>query len=106
MVLVTASSRAEACRLAEAIIRARAAACCNIIPNLRSFFYWQGQLNRSPEALLVIKTTRAKLPALRRLVTRLHSYTVPEIIAWPVGWGHQPYLRWVRGACGKRAGVS
>jgi periplasmic divalent cation tolerance protein len=95
VVLSTAASQKEAKRIAKALIEARLAACVNVVPRLESFFYWQGQLERASEALLVIKTDLKRLSGLKAKILKLHSYQVPEIIGWPIKWGSKPYLDWV-----------
>jgi len=51
---------------------------------------------RAKEYLLICKTTRQAWPRLRRLIRRIHTYSVPEIIAMPVVEGDAAYLNWVR----------
>lgn len=96
--LVTCGSRAEARRVARAVLTARAAACVNIVPGAESHYWWQGKLERAPEFLLIIKTTTAKCRAVIRLVKAAHSYAAPEIIFLPVAGGERRYLSWLRNA--------
>lgn len=91
---------AEAPRLARALVEARLAACVNVVPEVRSVYRWEGAVHDEAEALLVIKTTHAGLPALQDGVRRLHSYSTPEIIALPVVAGDPAYLAWVAAGVG------
>ncbi len=102
VVLVTSPTAAQARRLADALVRQRAAACVNLVPGIRSLFWWQGKVDQARETLLIIKTTRRRFEPLRRLVRRLHPYEVPEIIALPIGQGHPPYLRWIEKSVHRR----
>ena len=95
VVLVTCPTPAVGRRLARELVRLRLAACVNVLPGVESVFRWQGKVDRSREALLVIKTTRARLARLTRTVVALHPYDLPEVIALPLIAGHPPYLRWV-----------
>ena len=95
VVLVTCPTPAVGRRLARELVRLRLAACVNVLPGVESVFRWQGKVDRSREALLVIKTTRARFAALRRKVLSLHPYDLPEVIALPLAAGHPPYLRWI-----------
>jgi periplasmic divalent cation tolerance protein len=95
VVLVTTANRREAMRLAEAVVGKKLAACANLISVVTSIFRWKGQTQRSREALLIMKTTAHRYPALESLIRSMHSYEVPEIIALSVGKGLQPYLEWV-----------
>ena len=95
VVLITASSREEADRIARRLVEDRLAACVNIMPQMRSLFVWEHKLSQEEEVLLVVKSRRARFQQLAAAVKRLHSYSVPEIIALPVVMGSADYLRWV-----------
>ena len=95
VVLVTCPTPAVGRRLARELVRLRLAACVNVLPGVESVFRWRGKLDTSREALLLIKTTRARLTQLTRAVIALHPYDLPEVIALPVAGGHRPYLHWV-----------
>jgi periplasmic divalent cation tolerance protein len=94
VVYVTAPP-AEAETLAQVMVEQQVAACVNIIPMVRSIYRWKGEICNDGEALLVIKTTAARLQQLETLVVEHHPYEVPEIIALPIAEGHAPYLRWI-----------
>ena len=94
VVLVTCPP-AAARRLARGLVSERLAACVNIVPMVASWFWWQGKIQRCREALLVIKTTAARVERLRQTMLHTHPYDVPEILALPVVAGHPAYLRWV-----------
>lgn len=94
-VLMTAPDPEAADRLATALVEARLAACANLVPGVTSIYRWEGAVERAKEVLLVLKTTRQRLPALLERAAELHPYDVPEVLALPVEAGHVPYLRWV-----------
>ena len=95
VVLVTCPTLSVARRLARALVIRRLAACVNVLGTVESTFCWKGKIERSREALLIIKTTAASFQALRRAVLELHPYDVPEVVALPVVAGHPAYLNWV-----------
>jgi periplasmic divalent cation tolerance protein len=95
VVLVTAPSAEKAAEIARAVVEERLAACGNVVPQLRSIYRWEGKVQDDAEALLVLKTTRARFDALRDRVVALHPYEVPEVIALPVEAGSAPYLAWI-----------
>lgn len=95
VVLMTAGSREEAARLAEMLVGARLAACVQIMPEMESVYWWKDKVERSPEILLVAKTTQDKFSDLEREVRALHSYETPEIIALPLAAASAPYLEWL-----------
>jgi periplasmic divalent cation tolerance protein len=95
MVLMAAGSREEAVRLADVLVVARLAACVQILPEVESVYHWQGKIERTPEILLLAKTTQANFAALETTVRSLHSYETPEIIALPMTEASAPYLEWL-----------
>jgi periplasmic divalent cation tolerance protein len=95
VVLVTAPTPERAAELARALVEERLAACGNVVPGLRSIYRWEGKVQDEAEALLVLKTTRARFAALRDRVLALHPYQVPEVLALPVEAGAERYLGWI-----------
>ncbi len=96
VVLVTCGNSTEAGRIARALVKRRLAACVNVLgAGVRSTYRWKGRVETAREHLLLIKTAKRKLRALRTAVERLHSYDVPEVIALPIVAGSPDYLRWL-----------
>ena len=95
LVYITAKDEQEAQRIGRALVERRLAACVNVVPAIKSYYWWQGRLVEDSEALLLVKTLDGALDALERTVRELHSYTVPAISAIPVERVHEPYLRWM-----------
>lgn len=96
VVMITAGSRAEAERLAGLIVESRLAACVQVLPEMLSIYRWQGAIERSPEHLLLAKTTQSRFTELERAVRAAHSYDTPEIIALPIVAASETYLEWLR----------
>lgn len=95
MVLITASSLDEAERLARVLIEQKLIACANLVREIQSLFWWQGQIETASEVLLLCKTKAAHFDAIVACITSLHSYETPEIIAMPIVLGSATYLRWI-----------
>jgi periplasmic divalent cation tolerance protein len=96
VVLITTSTGDEASRIGAALVEEHLAACVNIVPEVRSLFFWEGRKQEEQEALLICKS---RLPRMEQLVARvksLHSYAVPEVIALPIVAGSRDYLDWVK----------
>lgn len=85
----------SATRLADALVGEHLAACVNVVPGLRSVYRWQGAVERSDEALLLIKTSRDRLDTLTARVRDLHPHELPEVVAVEVAGGLSTYLDWV-----------
>lgn len=94
-VCVTAPSRAEAEAIGRALVEARLAASVNIVPGVSSFFWWEGALRESDEAMLWAKTRADRIAPLTAKVKALHSYDCPCVIALPITGGNPDYLAWI-----------
>jgi len=96
LVITTTDSLDLARRIALALVEAREAACVNILNQVRSVYRWEGKICEEGECLLLVKSTRANLDAVCSTIRRLHSYSVPEIIALEIAAGDRGYLDWLR----------
>lgn len=97
LVYVTCTDLDEARRIGRALVEEGLAACVNLRVH-ETIYRWQGAIEQGPEAALLAKTTRAAYPALEARVRTLHSYTLPCIVAWPLGAGLPEYLDWIAAA--------
>lgn len=95
VVLITAPGEEEAVRIGRELLELRLAACVNIIPSVRSLYWWEGSIQDDREVLMIAKTRKDLFGSLREKVKELHSYTVPEVLALPVVEGFDKYLFWV-----------
>jgi len=95
-VRVTAGSRQEADRIASAVVSRRLAACAQVVARITATYWWEGEVQRSEEWLLLMKTTADRFDELAACVRELHSYEVPEIVAVPIVRGTPDYLEWIR----------
>jgi periplasmic divalent cation tolerance protein len=95
VVFVTAANKRQALKIGKVAIDSRLAACVNVIPSIQSVYRWKGKVIVGEEALVIVKTTDERYPALEKLIMAAHSYEVPEIIALPIKRGSKQYLGWV-----------
>jgi periplasmic divalent cation tolerance protein len=91
----TCPDRASAESLAQRLVDERLAACVNLLPGATSIYRWEGQIERAEEVLLLVKTVRVRLDALKALVAAHHPYACPELVALEAVGGLPAYLRWV-----------
>ena len=92
---VAAGSVEEAQRLARTVVSERLAACANMIPGMRSVYWWQGEMGEAEETIVVFKTRSDRFDALAARVEALHSYDCPCVVALPVTAGLPAYLGWI-----------
>jgi periplasmic divalent cation tolerance protein len=95
IVLTTAGSQEEARAIAHALLERHLAACVNIVSSLESIYRWEGKVDSAQESLLIIKTTEAAFPKVRKALVELHSYDLPECIMLAIEDGGAEYLRWI-----------
>jgi periplasmic divalent cation tolerance protein len=95
VVLSTCETPEDARRIARHLVEQRLAACVNVIPQATSIYRWKGEIQESPELLLIIKSSRPLLAALQRELARVHPYEIPEIISLPIIDGSHQYLAWL-----------
>ncbi len=95
VVFVTAKDKSEAERIAQGLLEAKLVACVNILDGVKSMFWWEGKVDHSQEALLILKSRKDRFSHIVEKVKSLHSYDLPEIIALPIIEGSKDYLAWI-----------
>ena len=95
VVLVTAPKLSEAKKIAKHLVESKLAACVNITQPVRSVYRWQGKLVNDEEFAIFIKSSRELFAEIEAEVSKLHSYTTPEVICLPIIDGSTNYLNWL-----------
>jgi periplasmic divalent cation tolerance protein len=99
IVLITSPDLKSARSLASGALKARLIACANLVPKIESHYRWKGKIESASEVLMVLKTTRACLPALEKLILAKHAYDTPEFLVLSLEAGAQDYLDWLGECC-------
>jgi periplasmic divalent cation tolerance protein len=95
IVLTTTPNIEEAESLARKIIEAKLAACVQILPQMKSFYFWENAVQVDAEHLLFIKTLAEKFDELEKFIQSNHSYEIPEIVAIPAEKVSESYFDWI-----------
>lgn len=95
VIFVTAPDGQVAERLARHLVEDRLVACVNIVPGLKSLYWWEGSVQSSDEVLMLAKARREDVGTVAARVRELHPYELPEVIATEVVAGLGEYLDWV-----------
>ena len=98
LVIVTTPSKQEAEKIAEHLLKERLIACANINGPVTSIFHWSGKMEKAEEYLVLMKSRKDLFGKLSEAVEVLHSYEVPEILAFPIVDCSKAYLDWL-GSC-------
>ena len=94
-IYMTAGNKAEAHKIAKALVEHRLAACVNILENMQSIYRWEKEIQQDTEVVLIAKTTESLVSELIEKVKSLHSYDCPCIVSLPILDGYPPFLKWI-----------
>ena len=94
-VLTNLPDSESAFNLAREVVHLRLAACANVLSPATSFYRWEGAEEKASEVPVLIKSTAERYSDLERAIKRLHPYSLPEIVAWPIERGLPEYLAWI-----------
>ena len=100
-VYITTSSETEATKIGQKLVEERLVSCVNILPQMKSIYWWEGKIEVAKEWLCVMKSRNELYEALEKTVKEIHPYDVPEILAIPVIAGNPSYLEWLNGELGE-----
>jgi periplasmic divalent cation tolerance protein len=106
VVITTVGNEEQANLLASELVARRHASCVNVVSGLRSVYRWQGKICRDTEFMLVVKTLDSEYPAVEATIQELHSYELPEILAFKVAKGEPKFLEWIGASLDKNAAFS
>jgi len=82
--------------LASQWVKARIAACVQIVPEIRSVYVWEGSVQTEAEVLLLLKTFESHVPVLLRSLEKDHPYDVPECVVTQMTMASPSYLAWMK----------
>jgi periplasmic divalent cation tolerance protein len=107
LVYCPCSSVEEANSLAQELLKRSWVACANVFPAMTSHYLWEGKLETSAEALLILKTRRDWFDKIRNYLIQVHSYDVPAILSIPIKDMNSSFSHWMelRLLCEKKKSV-
>ncbi len=95
LVYITASDLEEARKIGRELVASRLAACVNIIDNMNSFYWWEGEIQDDREVVLIAKTRETLVPEVIDKVKSMHSYSCPCVVSLPILAGNPDFLQWI-----------
>ncbi len=96
VVVASVPNSEEAETMARKIIEAKFAACVQVLPPMKSFYFWENRIQADSEHLLLIKTLTEKYDELEKFIQTNHSYDVPEVVAFAAERVSESYLGWMK----------
>ena len=94
-VYMTAKDKEQAVSIGRTLVEERLVACVNVLDNMTSLYWWDGNVQEDNEVVLIAKTSEILLESLIQRVKDLHSYECPCVVAWPIAAANPAYLQWI-----------
>ncbi|GEP03943.1 divalent-cation tolerance protein CutA [Methylobacterium oxalidis] len=88
----------------EALVRARLAACVNVIPGMASVYAWKGAVERGEEVVAILKSRSGLRAALADALKQRHPYETPIILHLDVAEADPGTLAWILAETGAAPG--
>ena len=95
VVVTTVGTEEQALDLAHDLVGRHLAACVNIVPRIRSVFFFKGKVNDDSEWMLFIKTAPGNFEQVREAIRKLNAYEVPEILGFDAPHADALFAKWV-----------
>lgn len=81
-------------KISRILLEEKLLGCANILPQMLSFYMWQGSIEKSTEVVLLLKTTQS-FEKIESRVSQLHPYETPCILQIPVAAINDSYKKWL-----------
>jgi len=94
LIKTTVNSEEEAKEIIDALMKSELAASIQYFP-ISSVYRWKGQIEKSEEFVLFIKSTHSKFKAIEQKIKEIHVYEVPEIVMIPIEKASEEYHKWI-----------
>ncbi|MCP4900351.1 MAG: divalent-cation tolerance protein CutA [bacterium] len=95
VVMTSVGTEQQAVEISEELVARRLATCVNIVPCLRSIYRWKGKICEDTEYLLLIKAPQSYFDRVSEAVRELHSYELPEVLAFSVENAERAFHEWI-----------
>lgn len=95
LVYTTFPDAPTALSVGEALVRARLAACVNVLPDMQSVYAWKGEIERATEVVAILKSRESLAGALGSALKEHHPYETPIILHLPVAEADPDTAAWI-----------
>ncbi len=90
-------SPGEAEPVLRALLEERLVGCGNLVPAVTSLYWWQGEIARDEEVVMLMETTAELVQQAAARLRELHPYDVPKIVIIDPATADPDYVAWLRG---------
>ena len=95
MFYVPCKDKDEALEIARGLVKQKLVACANILSGCTSIYEWQGEICEEQEVILIMKTMQSLYMEVERVITGMHSYDCPGIVALDTSEVNLPFAQWI-----------
>ena len=95
LIYTTFEKMEDARKVGRALVKARLAACVNIIPSMTSIYEWQGELCENSEVIMLIKTRKGCLEKALALAKELHPFDTPALLVIKPEAADNAFADWI-----------
>ncbi|MFV8756355.1 divalent-cation tolerance protein CutA [Nannocystaceae bacterium ST9] len=82
--------------LARGLLEARLIGCANLVPAVRSLYWWAGAIQDDAEVVMLMETPAQRVAEAVAALEQAHPYSVPKILVLTPESVNSPYLDWLR----------
>jgi periplasmic divalent cation tolerance protein len=94
-IFVTVPNMSTANKITKFLLEKKLVACVNIIPKIKSVYWWENKICKSNELLLVMKSVKNNFNKIVKEIKKIHPYEVPEIVCVDIT-ANKDYLDWIK----------
>lgn len=95
LVYTTFPDAKTALEIGEGLVRAKLAACVNILPGMQSVYAWKGAIEHGEEVVAILKSRESLADSLTAALKQRHPYETPIILHLPVAGADPDTAAWI-----------
>ena len=95
LIRINCPDEAVAEHIGETLVRAQLAACVNIEGPISSIYWWEGEVEREEEWVLIAKASEDNWSKIEAKVIEHHPFDTPAILATPCVQANSRYAEWI-----------
>ncbi len=94
LILTTTDKKTVAQKITKALLGQKLIACASILP-MESSYWWKGKIVNAKEFQLILKTKDRNFNKIEKVIKKLHTYDLPEIISIDIQNAGKDYIKWI-----------
>lgn len=98
LIYTTFPDQSTADAIVQKLLEERLIGCANILNPITSHYLWKGNIEKSQEIAVFLKTSGGKSQKVIDALTTLHPYEVPAILEIPIGQSASSFSLWIQEA--------